>query len=138
MRLNRLWVDEYKNLKDCEISFTSEDSIIALVGNNGTGKSNLIEVLLEIFIGLFYNDLPTFYFELEYEAHGKSIKITSNQDIFRIEIDGNDLSRSRFKKWIRQPNQMPPFPAMIFSYYSGTCDRVAKQLKDIEGHTHLN
>jgi energy-coupling factor transporter ATP-binding protein EcfA2 len=129
MRLNRLWVDKYKNLKDCEILFDSEDSIIALVGNNGTGKSNLIEVLLEIFIGLFYDDLPTFNFELEYEAHGKHIKITSNQNIFRIEVDEYELSRSRFKKWIRYPQQMPPFPAMIFSYYSGTCDRVAKQLK---------
>ena len=129
MRLDRLWVDRYKNLKDCEISFDTENSIIALVGNNGTGKSNLIEVLLEIFIGLFYDDIPTFNFELEYEAHGKHIKITSNQNIFKIEVDEYELSRSRFKAWIRHPQKMPPFPAMIFSYYSGTCDRVAKQLK---------
>ena len=43
MRIKSLWVSEYKNLKNIDLNFNS-NLITLLVGQNGLGKSNLIEV----------------------------------------------------------------------------------------------
>lgn len=44
MRIKSLWVSKYKNLTEIDLSFSS-DLITLLIGQNGLGKSNLIEIL---------------------------------------------------------------------------------------------
>ena len=53
MRLLKLNVKGYKNLKNIEIDFSNTDGKILLVGKNGSGKSNLIEVLSAIFSSVY-------------------------------------------------------------------------------------
>ncbi len=53
MRLLKLKVKGYKNLKNIEIDFSNTDGKILLVGKNGSGKSNLIEVLSAIFSSVY-------------------------------------------------------------------------------------
>lgn len=53
MRLNSLYIERYKNLQDFNIDFNSESGLSILVGNNGSGKSNLLEVISGIFHDLF-------------------------------------------------------------------------------------
>ena len=48
MRLQRVYVKEYKNLREFECDF-SDSSITAFIGNNGSGKSNLLEVITRAF-----------------------------------------------------------------------------------------
>jgi len=50
MKLKYLWVSDFKNLKDFEISFSSDSSYSVLVGRNGTGKSNLLELIVLILV----------------------------------------------------------------------------------------
>jgi len=52
-----------------------------------------------------------------------------DEDVFSIKVDGREWSRSYFKKRVRETEQMPPFPALVFCYYSGTCDRTKKLIK---------
>jgi recombinational DNA repair ATPase RecF len=45
-----VYISEYKNLKDFNLSFNENSFIDVFVGKNGTGKSNLFEALIEISI----------------------------------------------------------------------------------------
>ena len=134
MKIHRLWINGYKNLIETTIDFNGCGIPIAIIGNNGTGKSNLIEALLEIFMGLYHNSLPDFEYKISYTAHGKKVAISKLANIpsLSIVVDDESWSRSRFKKRIRETENMPPFPALVFGYYSGTCDRVEKLLKRYE------
>lgn len=49
MRLKSLFIDNYKNLKNCTLDFDGTSFVDVFVGKNGSGKSNLFEALMEIF-----------------------------------------------------------------------------------------
>ena len=69
MKLLRLHVSGYKNLEDIEFDFTKANRCALIVGTNGSGKSNLLEVLSAIFFACYNNHKnvkPDFRFELEY------------------------------------------------------------------------
>lgn len=126
MKLQRVRIAGYKNLIDTSIEFSDEQVPLAIIGNNGTGKSNLIEALLHIFVGLFYDDPPDFSFDIDYEAHGNEVSIERDAEAgsLTIRVAGEEMSRTRFKQRARKPDLNPPFPSLVFGYYSGTCERV--------------
>ena len=69
MRLLKLEVKGYKNLKDISIDFDRTKGRTLIVGLNGSGKSNLLEVLSAIFYALYNrerNVSPNFNFYMEY------------------------------------------------------------------------
>lgn len=131
MQIKALYIDGYKNLNGTNIEFSGSAIPIAVIGNNGTGKSNLIEALMHIFMGLYYGTPVDFFFRISYTAHGKVVDIHNDnmRRQYLIKVDGIEWSINRFKARARKPGQMPPFPAMIFGYYSGTCERLNKQFK---------
>ena len=49
MRLDRLSIPNYRNLRSFEIDFDESQPTTVLLGRNGSGKSNLIEAIVEIF-----------------------------------------------------------------------------------------
>ena len=53
MNLKSLYVRRYKNLVDFAVNFEAGKGLSILVGNNGSGKSNLLEVISGIFHDLF-------------------------------------------------------------------------------------
>lgn len=53
MRLKKLFVENYKNLKDFTTDFDSRNGLSILIGNNGSGKSNFLEIISGIFHDLF-------------------------------------------------------------------------------------
>ncbi|MEI6894351.1 MAG: AAA family ATPase [Colwellia sp.] len=134
MKLKSLWINGYKNLLDTTIDFEACSIPIAIIGNNGTGKSNLIEALLHIFMGLYYDNAPEFDYKIEYSAHGKNVKAfkLAGQENNSIIVDGLEWSRTKFKNRVRDTDSRPPFPALVFGYYSGTCDRIKNLLKKYE------
>ncbi|MBR5551395.1 MAG: AAA family ATPase [Muribaculaceae bacterium] len=104
MKLLSLHIDKYKNLTG-DYDFTTQDGYIALIGENGSGKSNLLEAISLIF--------------------GKLYKISNIEDIgkFRIryEIDGTECSYGNIDD---DGNDIeleinPKLPSSIISCYSG-------------------
>ena len=53
MKLDYIYLDSYKNLKDFEVAFNEGSSVNALIGNNGSGKSNVLEALATAFAAVY-------------------------------------------------------------------------------------
>ena len=49
MRIEQLYIKDFKNLKDFSIDFDKKALTSVIVGRNATGKSNLMEALVTIF-----------------------------------------------------------------------------------------
>ena len=58
MQLQYLYIDNYKNLKDFRwhIEEVELSQIICIRGQNGAGKSNLLEAIIHIFNCLNFSD----------------------------------------------------------------------------------
>lgn len=72
MRLISLYIEDYKNIKKQTFDFSANTGFIALIGLNGSGKSNLLEAIGLIFNGLFNNKRIPFAYEIAYEHDGKT------------------------------------------------------------------
>ena len=59
MRLDRLWIDGWNNLQDVTIDFDKSRLTSVVIGQNGTGKSNLLEAIAHIFRNVDLNELGT-------------------------------------------------------------------------------
>ncbi len=71
MKLLSLYIRDYKNIKEQTFDFSNGTGYIALIGLNGSGKSNLLEAISLIFNGLLNNKRIPFDYELQYEYEGK-------------------------------------------------------------------
>ncbi len=84
MRLKRLWIDGFRNLNNFEINFDNNDGKTVLIGNNGSGKSNVLEAISAIFTGLYKLNTPqrkpNFEYEIEYEFY---------EDTYKLELKRN-------------------------------------------------
>lgn len=122
MRLHRLWLKEFKNLQDFEITFGPEASVSALVGRNGTGKSNVLEALTLIFRDLDLGQAATLTYEISYECRGSQIVVAAvagSRDHL-VDIDGNRVP-ARNLLGAAGTDYRPDF---VFGYYSGPSNRL--------------
>src|SRR5262245_41116602 len=81
MHLSRLKIREFRNLRDFEISFTAAvndaDGVArdfkshAVIGQNGSGKSNLLEAIIIIFRDLDLDATSALGYELDYETRDR-------------------------------------------------------------------
>jgi predicted ATPase len=128
MRLKRIYLPNFKNLRDFNIDFAPDSPTTVLVGRNATGKSNLIEAIVTIFRDLDAGPdqirLTPFPYKFEYSIHGRTV---------RIEHDP-ELKRNRTKIFVADE----PFPVRnvvghgadeilpdtVFAYYSGPSNRL--------------
>jgi predicted ATPase len=127
MRLKRLWLADYKNLRDVEIEFCGSETTI-LLGQNGTGKSNLLEALVEIFAALYRAEMPDFETDLAYTCNGRDVKIRCRPGVPRgstVHVDGTRIARSQLKK--RRDELLP---RNVFAYYSGPSNRLLDHFED--------
>lgn len=49
MRIHKVYIEDFKNLKQFEINLEPDEMNTVLLGQNATGKSNFIEALVLIF-----------------------------------------------------------------------------------------
>jgi len=130
MRIDKLWIKEFKNLKDFKIDFDEDQMTTVLIGRNGTGKSNLMEAIVIIFCNLDLGKPPAFSYDLIYYCREHKIQITANSEKksnhTMINIDGEGISYSKFLKG----NDKKYLPKYVFAYYSGPSNRLEKHFDD--------
>lgn len=78
MKLTSLYINEYKNIQQGSLFF-SDEGYTALVGENGSGKSNWVEAVAAVCCHLIEGNAPKFSYKLRHE------------DEKQVEFDGTNL-----------------------------------------------
>lgn len=124
MRIQRLYVKSYGNLQDFEYTPDQQSQTTVVIGRNGAGKSNLIELLVEIFRDLEAGDSSSFYYELTYQIRGHVVKVTNDPEVRpkqQFEVNEKKLAATAFNA---QADEY--LPKYVFAYYSGWNRRLEK------------
>lgn len=129
MRINRLRVPQYRNLQNFEIDFDEKEATTVIIGQNGSGKSNLFEVIVEIFRELELVQTPSFSYVLQYLCRDNTVEInadpTRKTKRLNIKVNNKSVSQKDFKE-----NLDIYLPSYIFAYYSGWSDRLEKHFDE--------
>jgi predicted ATPase len=140
MRIDKLYIKEFKNLKDFYIDLDETQMNTVLLGQNATGKSNFIEAIIKIFKYLDLGKEPPFEQELGYRLEYKITYEIKNfkvivlfngkyQFLLSENFEQKDVSEEEFvtitkAKFFREKEQY--LPKYVFAYYSGVSDRLNK------------
>jgi len=123
MKIQAIKISEFKNLRNFEAEFGSESLTTVVIGQNATGKSNLLEALVILFRDLDLGEPPSFEYLIRYECRGRQIEIAPEDRVGgkspRITVDGNRVPYSAFSK---DPDRRY-LPSNVFGYYSGSSSR---------------
>ena len=109
-----------KAFKNLDVSLVNNTSgVMAFIGNNGSGKSNLLEAISAIFKHLYdkkQKDIP-FNFSLVYTTfNGRTVEITKNELSVTTKIDNQENS-----------DLYSFLPKQIVAIYSGEEDRLWRE-----------
>lgn len=77
MKLNYLKINGYKNLQTKAIfdDINTCENYLALIGLNGSGKSNVLEALSKIFASLYSGSNAGFAYEIRYNLNGNDVVV---------------------------------------------------------------
>lgn len=155
MQLRHLAIPNFRNLRGLVIDFathfeprssavtTAAPKTIrshALIGQNGSGKSNLIEALITIFRDVDLNRGAAFDYTLEYEIRGHVVRIQAElakQSPPFVWVDGDRVTQEYLNK--NDPPAKTPrderrgprlLPSHVFAYYSGRNERIEALFQD--------
>lgn len=121
MRLKRLSISVFKNLRTFSMTFDTDSAMDVIIGKNGSGKSNLVEAIIEIFRHLTDPGSPiAFNFLIEYANNGNAIVVEGKDG--KLLLDGNEVKSIPEKH----------LPDNILIYYSGHNDRVTALVQAYE------
>jgi predicted ATPase len=136
MQLRHLAIPQFRNLRDVAIDFATQleptpnappdlsPKVIrshALIGQNGVGKSNLIEALITIFRDVDLDRDAALDYTLEYEIRGHTVKLqadTGKQKRPFVWVDGKAETQGHLLK------NRQLLPSHVFAYYSGRNERI--------------
>jgi predicted ATPase len=131
MRLDWLHIPNYRgrNLRNFEIDFDEDQSTTVLIGRNGSGKSNLIEAIVEIFRDLELGNSPPFAYQLRYVCRDQVIELNADPDRgnkkLEVTVDGKSITQKDFQRDLAQY-----LPNFVFAYYSGWSSRLEKHFDE--------
>lgn len=146
MQIRRLKIDKHRCLVDFNIIFTiNEDggSSTILIGENGTGKSTMIQTILDILISFDSDAVEkriTYQYELEYFYKGSIIEIQQSKRQYRINIDGELFCRGTMetiKKHLAKAGKSI-FPERISYFYSGQNNSALYSIRRAEDRHNQN
>jgi len=125
MRIHRIKIDGYKNLKGLDVDLKEGWGSVIFLGLNGSGKSNLIEALAQLFSDIWLGEATGFQYLISYSIGEHKIDIENNKGLYhrKITVD-SDVTGSLLSK--KHANAYANYlPVNVFSYYSGLSDRLA-------------
>ncbi|WP_428003018.1 AAA family ATPase [Acidovorax sp.] len=155
MQLRHLAIPNFRNLRGVVVDFATHLEPLlgaaqhtlpkpirshALIGQNGTGKSNLIEALITIFRDVDLDRDAAFNYTLEYEIRGHVVRFEADLAKQRrpfVWVDGDRVSQDYLNK-NDPPDKMPRderrgprlLPSHVFAYYSGRNERIEALFQD--------
>lgn len=132
MRIDKIYIEKFKNLKDFSINLDETKMHTVLLGQNAAGKSNLLEALVIIFRDLDLDDETSFNYVLEYQCKDNYLKVeggpktTGKYKFFLGTKKGGikEYSSKMIPKVEIKKNKDEYLPKYVFSYYSGVSNRL--------------
>lgn len=121
MRLSRARIDGFRNLNAFEIEFDRQRLTTVIIGENGCGKSNLIEALVEVFRAADLGLNVHFRFEVSYQLDGHEVTLSNLKGVVAATLDGAELTKTTF-----DTKRSEVLPDMVFGYYSGSSRRMER------------
>lgn len=135
MQLKHLAIPDFRNLREVLIDFATQLEATlqgtasapksirshALIGQNGVGKSNLIEALITIFRDVDLDRDAALDYTLEYEIRGHTVRLQADaakQKRPFVWVNGKPESQGYLLK------NRELLPSHIFAYYSGRNERI--------------
>jgi predicted ATPase len=135
MQLKHLAIPNFRNLREVVIDFATYLSPVpgaatdatksirshSLIGQNGVGKSNLIEALITIFRDIDLDRDAALDYTLEYEIRDHTVRIradTTKQKRPFVWLNGKSESQGYLLK------NRELLPSHVFAYYSGRNERI--------------
>ena len=122
MKINYIYIDGYKNLDKIELSFDDNSTVNALIGNNGSGKSNVIEALTKVFTSVYSDSIVNFIYEIHYMISEDEIVLSNKEKIVFLKNN----------KSVKKSEKEAYLPRSIFLYYCGETDRLQKLALDCQ------
>lgn len=146
MKIKSIYIPDFLILKDFEITFNNQNNLVVIIGDNGSGKSSLLEVIAYIFGHLHkyfvlgdrtaeFIDGYEITFDstlngIDYEVYIKSVYVNQKTNTFKpiIKINNQELTIAGVES---QYGGFKNFlPSRIGVYYAGE----AKYLRTLSEH----
>lgn len=129
MRIDKLEIKDFKNLKNFKIDLDETQLTNVFIGRNGAGKSNLMEALVIIFRDLDLRQKTYFSYELTYSCRGHAVSIVNDVEPIRISytVDGKKVSNKDF--YAQSDGIYRYLPKHLFAYYSGHSNRLQQHFE---------
>ena len=116
MKLISLKVNsDFRNLKGLKLSLSEQNDTYVLIGNNGTGKTNILEALSSVFCSLLHKTSFEFSFSLRYRI---------GDDSFKVDHDILNGSTEHKKNGVVVTEGEMVYPNRIICNYSGEDTRL--------------
>ena len=89
--LKCLKIKNYKNIKSIELNLSEHKGLTLLIGNNGSGKSNLLESISDIFFNLYQNatNFKTNFFHIIYENDSNTYSLKYENGVLEKNVNNN-------------------------------------------------
>ncbi|KAF0201279.1 MAG: hypothetical protein FD170_2887 [Bacteroidetes bacterium] len=136
MRIDKVQIENFKNLQGFEIDLDEREMKTVLLGQNATGKSNFFEAVILIFK---YLDLstdkkriyPPFNYQIEYQIGRKnkcSVNIDYKNRHYNIKVNGDKIKS--LKTFFAEEGKALYQPKYVFTYYSGLSNKLKELFWD--------
>lgn len=132
MRIDKVYIEDYKNLKEFNIDLDEKEMKTVLLGQNATGKSNFMEALILIFKNL---DLSTdvkrqttkFNYNIVYFIGENKVDVTVKDNNYTILVNEE---KQTFKSFFSAEGKAKYQPKYVFTYYSGLSNKLKEHFWD--------
>lgn len=126
MRVEHLWIEEFKNLRDFTVEFDGTYPITTVVGRNGAGKSNLLEALAVIFRDLDGSLSSSFGYKIRFHIRGDTVEVHNAPGERATRLVRVNGKRSSLAKLHEGDDGLRRLPDFVFGYYSGPTNRLKR------------
>lgn len=133
MILKRLQIfSDFKNLRGLTVNFKKEQDTFVLIGNNGSGKSSILEALSSIFNALYADGEPVFEFDfaIVYERDGSKVSITRKNGTTKIKAASETIDIATLRRDF--------LPSRLVCNYSGEDMRIRDNYYRRPFETYIN
>ncbi len=116
MKILKLHIENFRNIRELDFDLSNHNGMSVFIGNNGCGKSNILECIINIFAGLYASKIsyqPQFQYRIEYTIARHTI-IIDNRD-GSISIDDQPITKKDLKEYL---------PKNVIACYSGETSRL--------------